>query len=657
MNGSFLGVGAMKVVALVAGLVFCGTQPTEAQRTSRDRCVPSNEQYCHEVQRRETLSSISVKYYGTTRKYMDIYRANQDILRDPDRIRVGSVLIIPRPQENRTQQIRGTVKLGVGGPFEPFIYINEGSNGREEFSGYAVDVVRSAFAKLGFDVDFVNLGNWDIVTKQVREARSIQSGDIIGTFPYIPTPFREQEFLLTDVFIETPFYAFMRYADVENGDIEIINDKVDYSGLTFCKQVGYHLADTDRIQRETRNNIKVDARPGASTANCLDRLAKRDGIDVVTEVKYGAFGQLEKLYNNGIIPKETKICLAKTPTLASDNAKAVVMIGKNVIGATDLLRELNGALQEMDGRETELRRRDYFQPLQDEERRRQEEGTPIVPVCPDLCDSERSDRPAQCDEARQPINLITASFAPFSGENVLDRGSLHRQQGLATYLVSAILKDAGYDPTITFAEDFGDALRKTTATSNIGTFPWYEDDQKRAIYNYSEPFLEITTQMFNRREDNFVYKGLFDLKENMTLCMPDDWTIPEDALRARRNDSLSIKTVGTLGECMEEIAEGSSDFTLVNEYVGWEAIDQANLDRSTFCTQYPPFVVDKAHLLTVKSGRQSGPGETVIAKFDAALRAREESGLNRVDEDNYRVEYNHKIGWPTQPRFICGEGN
>jgi nucleoid-associated protein YgaU len=49
----------------------------------------------HEVVSGETLSKIAKQYYGDAAKYMKIFEANQDQLKDPDRIQVGQKLKVP----------------------------------------------------------------------------------------------------------------------------------------------------------------------------------------------------------------------------------------------------------------------------------------------------------------------------------------------------------------------------------------------------------------------------------------------------------------------------------------------------------------------------------------------------------------------------------
>jgi hypothetical protein len=49
----------------------------------------------HTVSKGETLSKISKQYYDDASKYMKIFKANSDILKDPDMIQIGQELIIP----------------------------------------------------------------------------------------------------------------------------------------------------------------------------------------------------------------------------------------------------------------------------------------------------------------------------------------------------------------------------------------------------------------------------------------------------------------------------------------------------------------------------------------------------------------------------------
>ena len=53
--------------------------------------------HVHKVSKGENLSVIAKKYLGNANKYMDIFNANKDILKNPDLIQIGQELKIPFP--------------------------------------------------------------------------------------------------------------------------------------------------------------------------------------------------------------------------------------------------------------------------------------------------------------------------------------------------------------------------------------------------------------------------------------------------------------------------------------------------------------------------------------------------------------------------------
>jgi len=59
----------------------------------------------YKIGKNETLQKISQKFYGTTKKWITIYNYNKDVLKGPDKVRVGQVIKIPlegmkEPKEN-----------------------------------------------------------------------------------------------------------------------------------------------------------------------------------------------------------------------------------------------------------------------------------------------------------------------------------------------------------------------------------------------------------------------------------------------------------------------------------------------------------------------------------------------------------------------------
>jgi len=50
----------------------------------------------YKVRKNDTLQKISRRFYGTTKKWPKIYKANKDVLKSPDRVYPGQILRIPR---------------------------------------------------------------------------------------------------------------------------------------------------------------------------------------------------------------------------------------------------------------------------------------------------------------------------------------------------------------------------------------------------------------------------------------------------------------------------------------------------------------------------------------------------------------------------------
>ena len=70
----------------------------EIRTTNNEQLTTNSEQpqRIHIVQKGDTLSSISAKYYGSARQWRKIVAANGDNLPNPNRLIPGSKLIIPQ---------------------------------------------------------------------------------------------------------------------------------------------------------------------------------------------------------------------------------------------------------------------------------------------------------------------------------------------------------------------------------------------------------------------------------------------------------------------------------------------------------------------------------------------------------------------------------
>lgn len=67
------------------------TEKTEAREELRD----------YKVQKDETLQKISMKLFGTTKKWKKIYNLNKEVLKSPDKLRPGMVIKVPKSESEK----------------------------------------------------------------------------------------------------------------------------------------------------------------------------------------------------------------------------------------------------------------------------------------------------------------------------------------------------------------------------------------------------------------------------------------------------------------------------------------------------------------------------------------------------------------------------
>lgn len=82
-----------------------GTSVTEEETKVTTVEIEEKEEFTnYTVQKGDTLQKISMKFFGTTKKWKRIFDANKDVLRTPDRVRPGMVFKIPRLESVKVKE-------------------------------------------------------------------------------------------------------------------------------------------------------------------------------------------------------------------------------------------------------------------------------------------------------------------------------------------------------------------------------------------------------------------------------------------------------------------------------------------------------------------------------------------------------------------------
>jgi nucleoid-associated protein YgaU len=74
--------------------IAAGAAPKDAAAKPTPAAAAEFEWY--EVQKGDTLSALAKRFYGKASQYMKIFDANKDVLTNPDLIKVGQKLRIPK---------------------------------------------------------------------------------------------------------------------------------------------------------------------------------------------------------------------------------------------------------------------------------------------------------------------------------------------------------------------------------------------------------------------------------------------------------------------------------------------------------------------------------------------------------------------------------
>jgi len=200
----------------------------------------------HVVKRGDTLTSISVRYYGDVSRWGLIGQANLGkVYQGGHLIIPGSRLLIPELQSSvgcspNCQPIIGAERIYFvsGNDYRPF------SDETLYKRGMATDIVVSAFTWLGYDpvVEFVMPWSEGL-------ARTV-AGRYVATFPYAATDELRRSYFFSDSVYDTLLFPF---AHVER-PIKVANAE-DLSGRRICSPKGYFTSYMDLLIRSGRIDL------------------------------------------------------------------------------------------------------------------------------------------------------------------------------------------------------------------------------------------------------------------------------------------------------------------------------------------------------------------------------------------------------------------
>jgi len=262
-------------------------------------CSFVSAQSTHRVRPGDTLSKIAQQYYNDPSRWGDIYEANQDLIKDVEKIQVGWNLIIPSLNDLKAKdEIEATrenneslIRLVTGNNYYPFT----GEKLPED--GMLTEVVVEAFEKMGKKVE-LEFWSWKHGYEATKEGR------FTATFPYFKDKEREQHFYYSN----NPLYTLLIWGFVQKDSSIQYQKPEDLAGLTVCNPEGYT---NSYIQDFLDSGILTLKRPEDMIA-CFKLLNQGD-VDIVSTNEVEAKGIMIKEFGSSRYFKKLSKSFAEKP--------------------------------------------------------------------------------------------------------------------------------------------------------------------------------------------------------------------------------------------------------------------------------------------------------------------------------------------------------
>ena len=215
-----------------------------------------------------------------------------------------------------TAEAEQTVRLVTGDDYKPF------TDQTLPQGGMITGIVGHVFGKMGYRAE-IEFHSWS------RGYSLSKEGDFLGTFPYVKTPERMEEFYFSDPIYTITTLFFVR----QDADISFVHDS-DLKGLTACKPLGYHLRD---IQDLLDQDLIEVHRP--NTMESCFRMLHRGRVDLVPINEHVGWG-----FAREIACQQEDFRVLERPLL--EDGLHFIVTKKNPQGQ-DIVRQFNWILRQM----------------------------------------------------------------------------------------------------------------------------------------------------------------------------------------------------------------------------------------------------------------------------------------------------------------------
>ena len=209
--------------------------------------------------------------------------------------------------------------------------------------------------------------------------------------------------------------------------------------------------------------------------------------------------------------------------------------------------------------------------------------------------------------AREPLQLATGEFAPFTGASLPDGG-------VASRIVRAAFLEAGYgEPRLQYLP-WGRAYHLAKTAQVAGTFPYGWNRERATLFYFSSPIYIERIIWFSTKQNDKAGTGEW---QGLRVCVPAGWNTAHLEPELKRF-ALRLEQPRELAQCLQLLDKGRVDLMAISDRVMQEASYRLFGEQWHF---QPLPLYSHTNALYLIISRRHPHGQALIEAFNQGLAA------------------------------------
>lgn len=219
--------------------------------------------------------------------------------------------------------------------------------------------------------------------------------------------------------------------------------------------------------------------------------------------------------------------------------------------------------------------------------------------------------------AESKIKLTNGEWPPYMSEN-------YKHKGLVSHIVEEVFKAEGITVEYGFfpwKRAFKEAEQGKEWQGSVG---WSKNAEREQTFFYTEPIIELKDVFFHRKDLQFDWKTIDDLK-NYKIGASIGYFYGKDFEDAEKSKKIKVSRISKDENNLKKLAAGKIDLFPATLEVGYELIaDKLSEGTKNVLTNHPrPVRTTNYHLIINKKIKDA---QKYVDAFNSGLKKLKESG-------------------------------